>query len=560
MAGRFTVEAIFKAVDKLSGPVKSMGKRVARFSRSAERNLRRLNTVVNTVGRGLKRASMFGIGVATTGIFALTAAIRSFSKEADDVAKRSRLLEFDQEELQKWELAAGVAGMTSEQFSKSLEQFTKRVGEARAGTGSLVTLLKKQNPELLRQLINTKDNAKAFDIFIKALRETKGAQDQLALANAAGGRAAGRFTLLAKVQQKELDRLMKKAEENGVITKKQSDVAEEFNDQMLITMGALKGLRNKVLEPLLPVLTKLLDRLRDWVLQNKELISGKIFKFFKDIVKNWDSIFARFKKILTVAKWIAILVVGLKALILVLTVVNLLTAANPVTLIVLGIILLITVIVNVIIHWKKIVALFREAPIWVKAIVLAIGFLMGPLNFLIVVAILIQSQWEELKIFWDAFWIGMEKFPETFKNGWVSAITIVVNWFKSMFQSLPGPVQKVMELIGSYIKFQVDMVLKLVDGIQRGINKLKELIGLRKSQEEQDKINERISRAEAAQRQVDEIIARDKQARPEVPVSNVGTVNSTSEVVIKDDTGRAEITKQPNKQAGSIVLVQTGGF
>lgn len=56
MAGRFSVEAVFKAVDRVTAPVSRMQNRVGKFTRSMNRGLTRLNTTVNKIGAGLKRA------------------------------------------------------------------------------------------------------------------------------------------------------------------------------------------------------------------------------------------------------------------------------------------------------------------------------------------------------------------------------------------------------------------------------------------------------------------------------------------------------------------------
>ena len=43
MAGRFSVEAVFKAVDRVTAPVTKMQNKIGKFTRSVERNLRKVN-------------------------------------------------------------------------------------------------------------------------------------------------------------------------------------------------------------------------------------------------------------------------------------------------------------------------------------------------------------------------------------------------------------------------------------------------------------------------------------------------------------------------------------
>lgn len=67
MAGRFSVEAVFKAVDRITAPVTRMQNRVGRFSRSMEGGFRRLNRSVDGFARGMRTA-----GLAVTAALALS--------------------------------------------------------------------------------------------------------------------------------------------------------------------------------------------------------------------------------------------------------------------------------------------------------------------------------------------------------------------------------------------------------------------------------------------------------------------------------------------------------
>lgn len=68
MAGRFTVESVFKAVDRISAPVSRMQQRIQKMTRSMRRGFRAVERSVDKVARGLKRA-----GTAITAAAAITA-------------------------------------------------------------------------------------------------------------------------------------------------------------------------------------------------------------------------------------------------------------------------------------------------------------------------------------------------------------------------------------------------------------------------------------------------------------------------------------------------------
>lgn len=69
--GRFSVEAIFKAVDRMTAPVRRMQDRVRRFTESSERGLRRINETTSAVSErfhGVGIAAAAGAGIASAAL------------------------------------------------------------------------------------------------------------------------------------------------------------------------------------------------------------------------------------------------------------------------------------------------------------------------------------------------------------------------------------------------------------------------------------------------------------------------------------------------------------
>ena len=66
MAGRFSVDAVFRAVDKITAPVTRMQNRVSKMTRSMERGFRRLNKMVSKFG-GLAKKGALAATVALAG-------------------------------------------------------------------------------------------------------------------------------------------------------------------------------------------------------------------------------------------------------------------------------------------------------------------------------------------------------------------------------------------------------------------------------------------------------------------------------------------------------------
>jgi len=61
MAGRFSVEAVFKAIDRVTAPVTKMQNRVQKFTRNMNRGFNKLNRAVGRFGQGLKKGAAIAV-------------------------------------------------------------------------------------------------------------------------------------------------------------------------------------------------------------------------------------------------------------------------------------------------------------------------------------------------------------------------------------------------------------------------------------------------------------------------------------------------------------------
>lgn len=393
-AGRFSVEAVFKGIDKITAPVSRMQNRIGKFTRKVSRGLRKVNRMIGKMAGGLRaaasRALKFGGVAVVAGLTATALAINKVAGAADELAKRSRRLQFPIEALQEWQFVAEQSGLTTEQFDKSIEKFAKSVGEARSGTGTLVTILKKANPELLKQITSADNAADAFDIYLNALRGTKNQLDKAALSTAAFGRTGAKFLNITEQSAEAIKALRKEQFENGVITAQQAAAAEMYNDAVNSLKKSLFGLLQNVILPMLPAITKTVRGWRELIVANKDLVRNKVMEFFKAIKSSVQEVIAIFKDmakqgqllenitvvlvgivrafaflakhkdtILAIGLAIGALVLTLKTFAAIMAIVNIVMAANPVSLIVLGVAALIAALTILVIKWDAVKAAIK---------------------------------------------------------------------------------------------------------------------------------------------------------------------------------------------------------
>lgn len=77
MAGRFSVEAVFRAVDRVSAPVSRMQNKVNKFTRSMENGLYRVNKKMDSLGEGIKKGAIAATAAFGTVSIAMADIIRT---------------------------------------------------------------------------------------------------------------------------------------------------------------------------------------------------------------------------------------------------------------------------------------------------------------------------------------------------------------------------------------------------------------------------------------------------------------------------------------------------
>lgn len=526
MAGRFSVEAVFKAVDRVTRPVTRMQNRVGKFTRSMTRGFTRLNRAVNKFGRGLRRAgatAAVGIGIAGAAMTNVLGAGADFEQAIVNVGavslkSRDQIAQLEQQALELGRTtkftatqaanamevlsragfstqevmsatpailsAAAASGLeiaeVADHVSNALKGMGLEITEAAnvadvlalassrtnssigtlgesirnvastarqlnvpfedvvasvallqdvgldasvAGSAMNVMLTKMAAPSVglqkkMRRLgISFKDAKGDMKTLPDVLQQLSAASkkvggnfDKVAfLAELVGLRgqkaAANLATLFETGKLEELTKALKNAEGSA---KKMADLRmNTVQGSMLLLGSAVDAVKVKIFGLNNGPLKNTIDKMTAWVGANEDLIATKVGEFIGDLITNLS----------TIGKWIKRIAIGigvfiafslvLKTLIGVLTLVNLVMAANPITLIILGIMAAIAAVAALIFWWDEIKAAFLAAPTWVKVVAGALVFLSGPIGWLITAAVLIIDSWDEVAAFFVGLWDGI---------------------------------------------------------------------------------------------------------------------------------------------------------
>lgn len=455
MAGRFSVEAIFKAVDRVTAPVSRMQKKVGKFTRSMRRGFTKLDRTIGKFANGAKRAgmaiaaSMLVVGsafanVTSTGadfeqaivnVGAVALKTREQIKPLEDLAlDLGRTTKFTATQAaEAMEImsragfktneiltatpavlaAAAASGLEIAEVADVVSNALKGMGleateaanvadilalassRTNSSIGSLGESLKNVASTARQLNVPIEDTVaaiallqdvgldasvagSAFNVMLTKMaaptagmqkkmkklgisfKDAKGnmlpLQEVIAQLNVASKKVGGNFDKVAFLAELvglrgqkaaanlgelfetgKLEKLTKELNKASGSAKKMADIRmDTFNGSMLLLGSAVDAVKVKIFNLQDGALKGLIDKMTAWVSANEELIATNVSAFIVDLIQNLPVIVTWIERI---AKGIAVFIaftVVLKTLIGVITLVNLLMAANPITLMVLA--------------------------------------------------------------------------------------------------------------------------------------------------------------------------------------------------------------------------------
>ena len=206
---------------------------------------KKVNKNVNTTTSAVKK-----LAGAFAGAFAVRQIVQ-FGNEAlqvaDTIGKVADSIGVNVEFLQRYQFAAQQAGLTTEEFNKGMQNFTKMVGQAQLRTSEAGRTLEK----LGVQVKNADGSVKgAEEVFVELMHALDGVGSQFeknAVLADLMGRAGVKLAVMGKAGADSMEQLAASA--TGVLTEETVRKAEAFND----TMNRLKR------QVMLPLKTAFID-------------------------------------------------------------------------------------------------------------------------------------------------------------------------------------------------------------------------------------------------------------------------------------------------------------
>jgi len=224
------------------------------------------------------------IGVA--GAAAMGAMVKKSLDTADAIGKAADSIGISTDALQEYRHAARISGVETASLDKSIQQFAKRVGEAKAGTGAMITYLKKFDEQLLSNIQKSKSTDEALDLVFKRMGQTASATDKAALANAAFGRSGITMVNMVKDGAEGLIRLRQEARDLGIVMDEQLiRQSEKANDELEKLTRVIKVQFMSAAVGLAPEIAKIAKHTTDWWKANQEVVKQDVVGWVKGVTE-----------------------------------------------------------------------------------------------------------------------------------------------------------------------------------------------------------------------------------------------------------------------------------
>ena len=289
--GDLKLKAVVSVADKWSKNLRGMNKQLRGLQRpfkSLQGQMRQFDKLSGFKGLRSGVAGLTGqvarlgavsLGAGTAGFIALD----RMATSADKIQKLHDNFDITTDAIQEYNFMADRQGVSQATVTKSMQAFTKRLSEARNGTGELFGLLKEVNPEFLKQVLAIDNNTDAYGFMLKGMAALPDQQQQILLGDKAFSEAGRELVKITSQGADEMDNLARQAHIYGAVLS--SDVLKQsakFKDEMTNSTSIIKGLGFVIGGALMPEVTEIVKGFSDWYLANQQVINSDLISFAKE--------------------------------------------------------------------------------------------------------------------------------------------------------------------------------------------------------------------------------------------------------------------------------------
>lgn len=190
--------------------------------------------------------------------------------------------------LAKMKYATDLSGSSLDSFEKAVKKMSVSVVDAARGTGTAKLALDQLGISIFDTAGKLKEPAELFLETATALSKIENATTKAALAQAIFGRAGTELLPLLNEGSRGIAELTKNYDKLTGMTNEQvathATLGAQFKDSLTNITFAADGLGNAIAVSLFPTLTSGAQKMTDWIIKNRELVSTKVSEWLKAVI------------------------------------------------------------------------------------------------------------------------------------------------------------------------------------------------------------------------------------------------------------------------------------
>lgn len=296
----------------------------------------------------LVKASLAGIGVA---IGALAAATKSYLGTTDKIDKMSQSIGLSKKAYQEWDYILSQNGANIESLEMGMKTLVDQINITNTATDKNATALGQLGISATDSSGNLKAQEDVLKEVITALQNMPAGTEKARLANELLGRSGTELAATLNQTSESTEALRQRAYDLGIVL---GDDVVNAGVVLGDTLADIKllggGLLNSVIAPLIPQIQEVANGFIEWALEGdklKEIIAGA----FDAIKEAWEN------------GLIKALAAGLGTIVAITTAISILNAvmaANPISLIIIGIGALVAGVIMIYENWNTVYTFLSE--------------------------------------------------------------------------------------------------------------------------------------------------------------------------------------------------------
>ena len=281
------LSVLLRAVDNISGPVRRIQGRLGAFRSQAQAIGRRVGfeRLASSLGRAggaarelgaaagrlIRRMATLAAGAAAVG----GAIVHTFASSQERTRQWAARLGIARQELQRLQYAGEQYGVQADAMTDALKELSLRTDEyaqtARGPGAEAFRRLRLSQEDLARV---SGDTGELFELVMSRLRDVENvAARQRLVDEIFGGQGGEQLAEMASLSARELNALKREADELGVTVGRQgAQGARTYMRAWRRVGGAMEGVRNTIGVALLPVMTDLMNRVTELVVEHRPAI------------------------------------------------------------------------------------------------------------------------------------------------------------------------------------------------------------------------------------------------------------------------------------------------